>query len=192
MRPDLTWERGGAEFSSDGLYRFKLWRRWDGHQRIGHFVTFVMLNPSTADEKTDDATIRKCIGYAKRWGFNGLDVANLFARISTDPAELAELPYPNGPDGRPVFDILTGGPRCMRALVESINGAARVVAAWGANGDDWPERVDGVSSALRVLGVPLYAFAGATQGGQPLHPGRLAWAHPLVVWGANDPPLVAS
>jgi hypothetical protein len=51
--------------SDCGTYRYELWRRW----AEGPHVLFVMLNPSTADAVTDDATIRKCIGYAKRWGY---------------------------------------------------------------------------------------------------------------------------
>ena len=56
-------------------YRYALWRKWaDGPQ-----VLFVMLNPSTADESVDDPTIRRCISFAKAWGFGSLSVGNLFA-----------------------------------------------------------------------------------------------------------------
>src|SRR4051812_15620668 len=64
-----------AEFSPCRRYRFALWRRWDS----GPQVLFAMLNPSTADETTNDPTIRRCIGFARAWGFGSLAVGNLFA-----------------------------------------------------------------------------------------------------------------
>ena len=70
---------GGAYIR--GRYRYQLWRRWG----TGHLCVWVMLNPSTADATTDDATIRKCMGFAKRWGFAGIEVVNLYALRSTDP-----------------------------------------------------------------------------------------------------------
>jgi hypothetical protein len=175
VKRDLTWTRGGAELSADGLYRFKLWRRWNGSRAVGRILAFVMLNPSTADEHTDDATIRRCIGFAKDLGFDGVDVVNLFARISTYPHEL-----------RAWSTTRTGDPRGREALLDVALGAARVVVAWGANGDDWPDRVDTVMADLRRCRVPLYSFAGATKGGQPLHPLRLSSTHPLELWAAND------
>src|SRR5882724_1884503 len=52
-----------AVISNCGLYRYRLDRMLrDDH---GPTVAFVMVNPSTADATQDDATIRKCIGFAK-------------------------------------------------------------------------------------------------------------------------------
>lgn len=164
--PDLTWTRGGAEFSDDRAYRFKLWRRWNTGA-VGRVVAFVMLNPSDAGEVDDDATIRRCIGYAKRWGFDGIDVVNLFAYVSTEPRALR---------GR---QTATGDPRCLEAIVECVTGAARIVAAWGCHGDDHPGRVSEVLQAIRRCRLQVQAFEGATKSGQPLHPLRLAGALPL-------------
>ena len=49
---------------------------------------FVMLNPSTADEHRDDPTIRRCIGFAKGWGYRTLYVTNLSPLRATYPKEL--------------------------------------------------------------------------------------------------------
>ena len=63
---------------------------------------FVMigLNPSTPDESLDDPTIRKCIGYARRWGLGGLHMLSLSALRSTDPKNIMAAAEPVGPDNK--------------------------------------------------------------------------------------------
>jgi hypothetical protein len=58
-------------------YRYWLLRRWG--QNLGNLINFVMLNPSKADADIDDNTIRRCISFAKKWGFDGIYITNLFA-----------------------------------------------------------------------------------------------------------------
>lgn len=84
----------GAKISECGKYRYELWRVWDNSKSR---VTFIMLNPSIANENIDDPTIRRCIGFAKYWGYGGIHVCNLFAYRSTDPKELLKVEDPIGP-----------------------------------------------------------------------------------------------
>jgi len=70
-----------ALISPCSQYRYWLLRRWSNRP----LATFVMLNPSTADANSDDATIRKCMGFADAWGLGGIWVVNLFALRSTNP-----------------------------------------------------------------------------------------------------------
>jgi len=70
-------------------YRPRLWRTWDAPKPR---VAFVGLNPSTATADALDPTVRRCVNYAKAWGFGGMEMLNLWAIRSTDPAGLwAEL-----------------------------------------------------------------------------------------------------
>src|SRR5207253_9302632 len=86
-----------AYFSEDGLYRYSLTREilnpgigcLDEDER-GGTVTFVGLNPSTADATQDDPTIRRCIRFAREWGFDRLKMVNLYAYRATDPRELGK------------------------------------------------------------------------------------------------------
>lgn len=71
--------RSHAVLSEDGVYRYRLTREWGENLDACKRVCFVMLNPSTADASKDDPTIRKCIGFATRLGFDALEVVNLFA-----------------------------------------------------------------------------------------------------------------
>jgi len=79
----------GASFADwspgDAKYRLRLHRTWDPAVLP---ATFVMLNPSTADAEQDDPPIRRCIGFARRWGFGGVRIVNLFALRATNPRAL--------------------------------------------------------------------------------------------------------
>lgn len=81
-----------ADALIDGDYRYALWRG------DAPYVLWVMLNPSTADAQTDDPTIRKCMKYARAWGYGGIVVVNLFAYRATDPDELVKVEDPVGRD----------------------------------------------------------------------------------------------
>ena len=79
----LPYVPAGAVFSDDMVYRYRLWRTWDPDLPT---CLFIMLNPSTADHEQNDPTIRRCLDFAKQWGYGQLLVGNLFALRATDPA----------------------------------------------------------------------------------------------------------
>ena len=83
-----------CKFSKSRLYRYSLRRSW----ALGttNQVLFIGLNPSTADSTSDDPTIRRCAKFAKDWGFNSLEVVNIFAFRATKPKDLFEEPHPVG------------------------------------------------------------------------------------------------
>ena len=82
---------------------------------------FVCLNPSTADAETEDNTSRVCINYAKRWGYGGLLIGNLFAYCSTDQSALYQVTDPIGPENDAWLKKLP-------------SEAALVVCAWSDTG----------------------------------------------------------
>jgi hypothetical protein len=102
--------------AAKAAYRYRLDRHWSGGRGL---CGFIMLNPSTADELSDDPTIRRCIGFAKGWGYSGLIVGNLFALRATDPTVLLVARDPVG-----------GGANAL-ALADLIEEAALIVCAWG-------------------------------------------------------------
>lgn len=87
------YDDSGAIISEDKKYRYSLWRVW---QKKKPKVLFIMLNPSTADAETDDATIRRCRGYAEAWGYGGFFVGNLFPFRSPEPKDLLKCENPIG------------------------------------------------------------------------------------------------
>ncbi len=89
----MDFNKKGAIISADKKYRYSLYRIWNEKKPK---VLFIMLNPSTADANVDDPTIRRCIGFAKRWGYGGIYVGNLFPYRSTLPKELLNVDMPEG------------------------------------------------------------------------------------------------
>lgn len=118
--------RRQAVFDPAGRYRYSLRRRWDA---AGARVAFVLLNPSTADGRRDDPTIRRCIGFAREWGFGGLEVVNLFAHRSNPPRRPAQRARPGRAGKRPLSGggLGSGGPGDRR-----LGQPRRPVGAGGA------------------------------------------------------------
>jgi hypothetical protein len=159
-----------------GPYRYNLWRAWEWGPR----VLWVMLNPSTADADTDDPTIRKCVGFAKRWGYAGIEVVNLFALRATNPRDLV-LCHPDNA-------LSTGLPDELRPevfLSQLITYRFKVaVLAWGAThvlGRE--ERGRKMIFQLRKLMPELECkHLGLTKDGSPRHPLYVPYSKQLEKW----------
>ncbi len=132
-------------------YRYRLWRRWDLN---GSTLVWIMLNPSTADALTDDATIRRCIGFAKQFGHGGIEVVNLFAYRATNPKRLKLIEAPVGPDNNGY-------------ILKACQGS-QVVCAWGNHGM-YHNRGDQVTRMLFENNIPMWML-GKTKEMQPKHP----------------------
>lgn len=87
--------RSDGTFDLEYRYRYSLTRCWDV---MGSRMTFIMLNPSTADTYQNDSTITRCMNFARKCGFGSLEVVNLFTYRSTDPRLLSIVDDPVGPD----------------------------------------------------------------------------------------------
>ena len=139
-----------ADISEDGLYRYWLSRRLSMGERM---VLFVGLNPSTADAQQDDPTIRRCVGFARDWGFDWLLMGNLCAYRSTNPKVLLTIDDPVGPLNQD-------------ALKWMMQKAELVVAAWGKH------RVNCYAHTLVgwILSLPHTRCLGQNGDGSPRHP----------------------
>ena len=143
----------GAEFSECGKYRYKLWRIWDRNLPI---VMCIGLNPSTANATKTDPTITNLKKMLSILGYGGFYMMNLFAFISSKPA-----------------DLLT----CENAIGENDNKLCEVaeicedvIVCWG-NFKQADERIKSV--------LPNYPNAkcfGVTKSGKPFHPLAMMYA----------------
>jgi len=141
-----------AHFSDDGIYRYWLSRHWDYSKNN---IAWIMLNPSTADGKKDDNTIRKCIKFSEFWGFGGMIVVNLFAARSTDPKQLKNFPDPVGPDNN--YFLLNATKYCKT-----------IIAAWGNHGT-YLNQSERVKEQFRLHGKKLNCLH-VNNSGEPKHP----------------------
>lgn len=158
----FTPTRTDAVISTDGVYRYRLSRIWDSTKLP---LVWIMLNPSTADASDDDPTIRRCITFSKREGTGGLEVLNLFALRSTNPAALRKHSSPVGPDND-------------QWISEVLHPHKMVIAAWGAHGSLF-QRSASVLRDLYRSGIKIQCL-GVTLMGQPIHPLYVAAERPFV------------
>jgi hypothetical protein len=144
-----------AVLSACGRYRYRL-QRGDGPRRLA----FVMLNPSTADADVDDPTIRRCRAFALREGYNGIDVANLFALRATDPTELSRADDPFGPENA-----------AHLRMVAADHRQGWILCAWGAlkSGAESKRLERATAALLGAFGARLVCL-GTTKDGSPRHP----------------------
>jgi hypothetical protein len=137
-----------AKLSECRKYRYALWRTWDDSKS---YVMFIGLNPSTADENTDDPTLTRCINYAKSWGYGGVCMANLFAFRATEPSDMKASNYPIGSENN----------KWLKKLAKE---AALVVAAWGNDGSY-------LGRSKQVLEIiPNLSCLKLNKSGEPAHP----------------------
>lgn len=155
-------------FSPCRKYRYCLWREWPtfdmfegcneeecGSERMRQYLMVIGLNPSTADEKTDDPTIRRCIGFAKAWGFGALCMTNLFAFRATKPADMKRADNPSGEDNQ-------------HYLLQCASNAGIVLAAWGKHGSFLQQDLT-VRQWMGQIAVQLHCL-GRNADDSPKHP----------------------
>lgn len=148
-----------AVFSECGKYRYKLYREWDDTLPR---IMWLMLNPSKADDKVDDPTIRRCIKFSQRWGYGSLWIGNIFAYRSSRPDALKKVHDPYGLENE-------------AHLREMFLSSTLVVLAWGARGGANP---------LPFFQLPreFLRCLGRTQNGSPKHPLYVRTDTPLQDW----------
>lgn len=135
----------GAQFSGCRNYRYALWRIWDESKPL---VMFIGLNPSTANEATDDPTIRRVKRFASDWGFGGVYMMNLFAYVTPYPEELKKCNDPLGDnDG------------WLEKIAEKCD---KIIFAWGSfeeateRAKDIMQRFDGYALIINKDGSPRH------------------------------------
>lgn len=145
-----------AIFDNTGNYRYLLSRVWDTSLPS---LLYVMLNPSTADETTEDQTSRQCIHFAKEFKFGSFEVVNLYSLISTNPKVLKTTQ----------LDPI--GPETDRYILDAAQKADQIILAWGCN-HFFGGRNEKVNEMLKSHGYDLYCLKKSKYG-HPRHPSRL-------------------
>jgi hypothetical protein len=109
----------GATFSPDRRYPYALWRQWSAGPPA-RTISWVLLNPSTADATKLDPTLCRCRNFSKRWGFHRMHVVNLYAFRHTNPAVMRAQADPIGPHN-------------VAFISQFVAESDLCIAAWGGN-----------------------------------------------------------
>lgn len=166
-------QKGGgimsALISNCGNYRYELRREISD---LKNKCLFIMLNPSTADAAKDDNTIRRCMGFARTWGFGELIVINLFAFRATKPIMLKKVADPIGEHNEFfILQVLREVNRPIKASAWHGANSGIVVCAWG-NPGVYKDQDEAIMSLLESAKVNPYCL-GINSDGTPKHPLRL-------------------
>lgn len=153
-----------AVISQDDVYRYSLTRTWDLTLPL---LGFIMLNPSTADGETDDPTIRKCVGFARRLGYGGIIVTNLFAFRATSPKSLKHKMQLHG-------RAAAVGPENSNYIRSMLTVVDTAVCAWGVQARNF------VEPSIVLNAIPNPKALRLTADGIPWHPLMLPYSCELV------------
>jgi len=140
----------GAEFSPCRTWRYALWRQW-AITDTPRTAVWIGLNPSTADETTNDRTVRRCIKFSQDWNCERYVMLNAYGFRSPYPEVMWQARDPLGPGND-------------EAIARWTHDAHIVIAAWGTHCP--PEREQAILSLIKG---PVYCLA-LNQGGTPKHP----------------------
>jgi hypothetical protein len=145
-----------AVISACRCYRYELRRIWDARKRL---LVACLLNPSTADDETDDPTLRELIYFAKLWGYGGLSVVNLNAFRAAHPSEMMAQTTCVGPKNSEFIDA---------AFAFACHQGTPFLVAWGNDGDHLG-RDEWFIARARLHAVSLICL-GKNRDGSPKHP----------------------
>lgn len=123
-------------------------------------LTALLKNPSVASSDQSDPTMGKLEAWARRRGFVGVSVVNLFAWRTPDPRKLNGFPF------RKIV-----GPENNHHILAAVGDADLVVVGWGnPNGVD-PRYYGKRISEVRELLCPfrLHAVGPLTKESHPRH-----------------------
>ena len=144
-----------AVISNSGLYRYELHREWD--KKKGK-VLFIMLNPSTADIHNNDLTTIRCMNFAKKWGYGGIMIGNIYPFRAKRPKDLRK--WTNN-CGREEYKALFENMDHVRTMADE---ADIIVCAWGCN------YKEGIPEWIEELDTPLHYLELCKDGKTPKHP----------------------
>lgn len=158
-------------------YRLTLEREVPAHLgQLQKTILFVMLNPSTADDRVDDPTIRRCADFALRLNAARFVVVNLFTLRATKPAELVRR-------CREGVDI---GWHARESLDKQVLWAHTVVVAFGEPPAYLRRKAEiFVSFMRRHWPGQRWKCLGTTKSGAPRHPLYVRATARLENWDAE-------
>jgi hypothetical protein len=153
-------------------YRYSLTQRWGHGERL---IVWVLLNPSMVEETVDDPTTLRVGEFSRRWGYDRMEIVNLFALRAAGPEELCRVEDPVGPKN-------------LSFVRQAVTSAELVVVGWGDGVEHAPARPETLDEVIRLrrANTAMLCF-GVTDAGNPLHPASLDRSRIPLVWTPQRP-----
>ena len=133
-----------AKFCEAKKNRYFLKRKWNNSKGL---LLYIMLNPSLADEKKDDPTIRRLINFTKKFDYGGFLVGNIFTIITPNPKEIDK--------SKGMSD------KNFEEIIKLVNKVDQIVYAWGSSIEE-PQLLKKIVLSPKCFGKNL--------NGTPKHP----------------------
>ncbi len=167
-----------ADFSNDLRHRYTLQMEYQADlmsEKRDETMTVILKNPSSANEKRADSTIRKVetFVYKRFQKTRYLNIYNIFAFRATDAIELHRLMQESGIDEGV-------GPENDMYLIELLKNSDNLIVAWGGpSGIDkkiYQERISSVKNIVQKnYANPVFQVCGVKPTSEPLH--GLMWGY---------------
>jgi hypothetical protein len=176
-----------ANFSEDMHYRYTLFLDYNNtliRSNAKETVCVILKNPSSADEKKADATIRKVETYVYKHfqKVKTLIILNIFAIRATDVKEVNHL--------LSTHDInYIIGTENDKSIQQIFSMADHIICAWGNNNgiqaNYYQERINQILNFLKESGKTTWQVAHPKGTKQPLHGLMWGFDYPLVKFILN-------
>jgi hypothetical protein len=154
--PILAGMSGGALFSDDRKRRLYLTRSWGSPG--SPYALWIGMNPSVAGALVDDPTVRReVIRTRDSLRLTAYVKCNVMDYRVTDPAALLD------PGLSPC------SPENLKTILSKAEGAAVIIAAWGALPASLQPYALATREILKAVGKPVVCL-GLTKDGSPRHP----------------------
>lgn len=135
-------------------YRYILSHVWDVTKPA---AMWLMMNPSTATERTDDRTVARTRQFSRTWGYGGVIITNTMAYRATYQEDLLNADDPCGPEN--IIHILEAAKSCPLIIAAYGTPKIKALNKYG------PQLIE----ALRSAGHAVHTLRTSTSG-RPVHP----------------------
>ena len=164
----LTEKTGQTEtsviYSNCKTFRYSLTKNWNKNSKR---LLLILLNPSTATEKQNDATIHRCERRSRLMNYGSFRVCNLFAFRTRNPKNIKNQKDPIGPHNDQIIN-------------QSTSWADDILCGWGNHGN-YLDRSFELESLLRSQNCRLFHL-GLTKERLPKHPLYIAYKKNFEPW----------
>lgn len=150
-----------ADFSKCNKFRYTLIRNF----KCGNgTLTFILLNPSTANEEFNDPTIARCENRTIAMGFKQMVITNIYPFRATNPKEMFASKVARGEKSKIKSLIYKNN----EAIVSQAKKSKLVICAWGCHAQS-ESTADEVKEILDANKIKLHVLE-LSKGGRPKHP----------------------